>query len=363
MIILLALLFTLGGGGYVFMQQKTFGAEPKGARLERILKSPNYKRGAFQNLSYTPVMAEGETTLGLLRKYFKKVEGKAPTAELPSVKTDLKLLNDTVPVIVWFGHSSYLIKINGKNILVDPVFSGNASPISWFGSNYKGSNVYDADDFPELDVVLITHDHYDHLDYPTIMQLKSKTKQFYTGLGVGAHLEYWGVKPENIVELDWWESASFDEGLTFTATPARHFSGRKLKRGNTLWSSFVLKTPTHQLYLGGDSGYDTHFKTIGEKFGGFDMAILECGQYNVSWHNIHMLPEETAQAAVDLKAKLLLPVHNSKFTLALHKWTEPHMLVTQAAKQLHMPYTMPLIGEPVLLGKHHPQTAWWLFEK
>lgn len=363
MIILFAILATLGGSGFLFMQQKTFGTDPKGARLERILKSPNYKDGAFQNQSYTPVMAEGVTMTKVLGEYFKKVIGKEPLEDLPSVRTDLKQFNDTVPVIIWFGHSSYLIKTNGKNILVDPVLSGNASPVSFFGSNYRGSNTYSVDDMPELDAVLITHDHYDHLDYKTILKLIPKTKHFYTSLGVGAHLEYWGVDPKNITEFDWWDSNNIDTGFSFIAAPARHFSGRKFKRGKTLWASYILQTPTHRFYLGGDSGYDKHFKEIGEKHGPFDIALLECGQYNAYWHNIHMMPEETAQAATDLKAKVLMPVHNSKFTLALHPWKEPLERVTKEAEAKGIKVTTPLMGEPVLLDKSYPSLKWWVDAK
>lgn len=341
------------------MQQKVFGADPKGARLERILRSPNYKNGSFQNLSFTPVMAEGANMGKVLKAYMKKVLDKEPLEDLPSVRTDLKHLPDSVPVIVWFGHSSYLVRTNGKNILVDPVLSGNASPVTFFGSNYKGSNIYSADDLPELDAVLITHDHYDHLDYKTILKLIPKTRHFYTSLGVGAHLEYWGVAPGRITELDWWEQAEIDSGFTFTAAPARHFSGRKFARGKTLWASYILQTPTHRLYLGGDSGYDTHFKEIGRKYGPFDIAVLECGQYNAYWQAIHMMPEETVQAASDLGAKVLMPVHNSKFSLALHPWKEPLERVSREAEAKGITVTTPMIGEPVLVGSLHPARKWW----
>lgn len=360
MVILLALLATLSGGGYLFMQQKQFGVSPKGARLERIQQSPNYKNGSFQNISETPVMTGNGNIFKITEQYFKKVEGKEPTENVPSIKTDLNVLNDSVPSIVWFGHSSYLIKINGKHILVDPVFSGNASPISMFGKNYMGSNIYGVDDLPAIDLVVISHDHYDHLDYPTIIKLKNKAKHFLAPLGVGAHLEYWGIGANNITELDWWEQTKMDSIFTFTAAPARHFSGRKFKRGETLWTSYVLQTPTHKIYIGGDSGYDKHFKEIGEKHGPFDIAILECGQYNYYWSNIHMMPEETAQAAKELNSKLLFPVHNSKFTLALHPWKEPLERVTQAAQQLHLPVVTPIIGQPILLGDSAATKKWWL---
>ena len=359
MIILLAILASFTGGGYLFMQQKQFGADPKGERLTRILNSPNYKDGTFQNFTSTPMLAEGVSYWTVMKDYLRKAEGREPQENIPTVTTNLKQLPDSIPSIVWFGHSSYLIKINGKHILVDPVFSGAASPVSFFGKNYKGSNRYDVDAFPDIDVVLITHDHYDHLDYQTIQKLIPKTKQFCTSLGVGAHLEYWGVPASKITELDWWERAKLDSDIVFTAAPAWHFSGRKFTRGKTLWSSFIFESNGYKLFLGGDSGYEKHFKEIGSKFGPFDIVILECGQYNTAWRNIHMMPEETAQAAVDLGAKVLMPVHNSKFTLALHAWNEPLNRVTTRAKELNVLTTTPMIGEPVLLRSNYPAQQWY----
>lgn len=357
--IVLILIAILSGSGYVFMQQKQFGADPKGKRLERIEKSPNYKNGSFQNLSNTPVMAEGVSFFTVMKAYLKKIPGKEPSDPLPSVRTNLKTFQAEVPTIIWFGHSSYLIYINGKKILVDPVFSGNAAPVSFFAKNYKGSNIYSADDFPDLDAILITHDHYDHLDYKSIIALKNKTKHFYTSLGVGAHLNKWGVDDSAITEFDWWETIAIDSSMKLTATPARHFSGRKFTRGKTLWASYILTTDSYNIFLGGDSGYDTHFKTIGEKYGPFDIALLECGQYNTFWRYIHMQPEETAKAAEDLQAKVLMPVHWSKFTLALHTWKEPITRLLNSKEALNQTITTPKIGEPVMLGKQLPQSTWW----
>jgi L-ascorbate metabolism protein UlaG (beta-lactamase superfamily) len=219
--------------------------------------------------------------------------------------------------------------------------------------------VYGVNDFPNLDMVVITHDHYDHLDYKTILQLKDKTKLFCTSLGVGAHLEHWGIAPERIVELDWWESKIIFESMELTATPARHFSGRSFARYKSLWSSFILKTPTHRLFLGGDSGYETHFQTIGEKYGPFDIALLECGQYNEDWPYIHMMPEQTVQASIDLKAAVLMTVHWAKFKLSLHPWKEPIERATKAADAKGVTYTTPLIGQPVIIGENYPREAWW----
>ena len=196
---------------------------------------------------------------------------------------------------------------------------------------FDGSDIYTVDDFPEIDFLILTHDHYDHLDYKTIKKLKPKVKTIYCSLGLSSHLIYWGFNENIITEMDWWQTNKMADDMTLTAAPARHFSGRGLKRYKTLWSSFILKTSSYNLYLGGDSGYDSHFKEIGEKYGPFDIAILESGQYNTAWPLIHMMPEQTVQAALDLKAKVLLPVHWGKFTLAMHPWNEPVQRVLKAA--------------------------------
>ena len=340
------------------MSLSIYGKLPTGQRLKRIKASANYKNNSFQNLSKTNAMAEDASFFKTMRDFLNKPKSVKPASALPSVKTDLKKLTSAGPAIVWFGHSSYLIYINNKTILVDPVFSGNAAPISFMIRAFKGADVYKPEDFPHIDVLLLTHDHYDHLDYKTVVKLKPKISEVICSLGVGSHLEHWGFDEKKITELDWWESCSTG-GLNFTAAPGRHFSGRGLKRGQSLWSAFILKTTAHNLFLGGDSGYDTHFKTIGEKYGPFDIAILECGQYNTAWPNIHMMPEETAQAAVDLKAKVLLPVHWGKFSLALHSWTDSIQRVLKQAAQLHVKVTTPMIGEVVEIDKALPVKEWW----
>jgi L-ascorbate metabolism protein UlaG (beta-lactamase superfamily) len=254
------------------------------------------------------------------------------------------------------------MKVGKIHILVDPVFSRNASPFRWFAKAFPGTDSYDVDKLPDIiDIVLLTHDHYDHLDYKTILKLGSRAVHFYTSLGVGSHLESWGIPGDKITELDWWESCEVPGG-TFTATPARHFSGRSFKRNKTLWSSFVLKMAGHSFFLGGDSGYGEHFKEIGQRLGPFDVAILECGQYGKYWPHIHMFPEQTVQAAQELKAKKLLPVHWAKFTLALHPWNEPIRRVTADAVKAGQHITTPLIGQPVILNHHYPSSDWWDFE-
>jgi L-ascorbate metabolism protein UlaG (beta-lactamase superfamily) len=335
------------------------GSSPKGERLERIRRSPNYREGSFHNQSPTDVMLKDASFLGMMRKFLNKPKTTVPATELKAVRTDLNNIIADNPIIVWFGHSSYLIKSKEATILVDPVFSGNASPVSLFAKAFAGADAYAASDFGMIDLLIITHDHYDHLDYQTIKELKPRIKRVCTSLGVGAHLEHWGIEPEKITELDWWETANPLPRITLTATPARHFSGRGIRRNRTLWSSFVLNLQGNKIYIGGDSGYDAHFKEIGAKYGPFDIALLETGQYGENWPLIHMTPEEAVQAAIDIKASVMMPVHWGKFALALHDWHDPIRRVVAEAHRLQVPLTTPRIGEPVILHKSYPETEWW----
>jgi L-ascorbate metabolism protein UlaG (beta-lactamase superfamily) len=225
---------------------------------------------------------------------------------------------------------------------------------------FPGTNEYAVEDMPPIDYLILTHDHYDHLDFKTIRKLRSKVDHIYCSLGISSHLKYWGVDQNKIIEMDWWQTEQLDKDMQLTAAPARHFSGRGFKRGRTLWSSFILKTPLNNLYLGGDSGYDNHFKEIGNKYGPFDLAILEAGQYNTMWPYIHMMPEETVQAAIDLKAKKLLPVHWGKFSLAMHAWNEPIQRVLAKANELNLDVLTPKIGEPVIIDSEFQNSTWWV---
>jgi len=343
------------------MSLKITGKLPSGKHLQLLKQSPNYNGAGFKNLSETPMKPQDVSYWKMITEFLKKNKDTVPAKPLPFVKTNLAELNSEEPVIVWFGHSSYFIRIENKNFLIDPVFSGNAAPFSFMVKAFPGSNEYKAEHMPAIDYLILTHDHYDHLDYKTIIKLKSKVKNVYCSLGLSAHLKHWGFDLNKITELDWWQSAELDNNLKLTAAPARHFSGRGIKRAQTLWSSFILKSSKHNLYLGGDSGYDSHFKEIGEKYGPFDIAILEAGQYNTMWPFIHMMPEETVQAAVDLKAKSLLPVHWGKFTLSMHAWTEPVKRVLEKAKALNVKVITPKIGEAIPLISYKPSEHWWNF--
>lgn len=362
MIVFLSLIVLIVIVIFAYMQLPKFGKAPDGKRLERMQQSPHYRNGKFHNLEHTPNVTEGYSMTSVLYDFiFTKFPRTRPMDSIPTVVTDLKNLPPDENVLVWFGHSSYFIQLNGKRFLIDPVFSGNASPIPNSNKAFIGTDAYSVDDMPEIDYLLITHDHYDHLDYLTVTELKSKVKNIICGLGVGAHFEHWKFDPSIITEKDWNEKIELADSITLHTTTARHFSGRGFKRNNTLWLSFVLEAPDYRIFLGGDSGYGTHFREIGEKFGGFDLAILENGQYNEAWRAIHLLPEEVLAAAQDLQTKHLLPVHSSKFKLAFHAWDEP--LKTLSAlndKSGQLPLLTPKIGEVVYLrDSSQTFTPWW----
>ena len=346
---------------FAFMQQPMFGKMPSGKRLERIKQSPNYRNGSFQNLHETPSLTEGATYYGILKEFvFGKKEGRKPASALPSVKTDLTRLAPDSNVVVWFGHSSYYMQLDGKRFLVDPVLSGSASPLPGGTKSFLGSDIYTVSDLPQIDYLLITHDHWDHLDYKTIKALRTKTATVVCALGVGEHFEYWGYNKNSIIEKDWHDSVKLTDGFRITLTPARHFSGRTFKRNSSLWTSFVLKTPTQNIYLGGDSGYDTHFAEIGNKYGPFDLAVLENGQYDKSWRYIHLLPEEFLVAAKELDARRILPVHSSKFGLANHAWDEPLKKLAENNEHARLNVVTPIIGEPIFLDDSTQTfSQWW----
>ncbi|MCA8830368.1 MBL fold metallo-hydrolase [Hymenobacter pini] len=339
-----------------------FGKNPTRALQRQFAALANFQEGRFQNLGGVRFNL-GEAPMGkMLLDFLRKPRTVTPSRLLPTVRTNLHQPATSLPTIIWFGHSSYLIQARGLNILVDPVFSGAASPVPFAVKAYPGADAYTVADLPPIDVLVLTHDHYDHLDYATVAQLRSNVAQVVTPLGVGGHLQVWGYQPEQITELNWHETAEPAPGVRLTATPAQHMSGRSLAPQRTLWASYVLQLDAYRLFLGGDSGYGPHFRAIGQQYGPFDVALLENGQYNLSWQSIHCLPEETALAAQDLGARLLLPVHWAKFTLAYHPWNEPIQLVLKAADAAGLPVTVPRIGQPYTLGTPPLREEWWGFD-
>ncbi|RDV16885.1 MBL fold metallo-hydrolase [Pontibacter diazotrophicus] len=340
-----------------------FGAEAKGDRLETIKRSPNYFEGEFHNPVETNMDIGFKGYMKLLSsRLFGESDEQQPDYDLPVQKIDTSrfdVVQDTATVITWLGHSAFLVEIDGKRLLLDPMMGDRASPFSFIGPKRFSELPVSIEALPRIDAVLISHDHYDHLDYSSIQKLSEKTGHFFVALGVGAHLERWGVPAAKITEMDWWQETSY-QGLTFASTPSRHFSGRGLSdRMKTLWTSWVILGNDDRIFFSGDSGYFNGFEQIGMKYGPFDITLMECGQYNELWPNIHMMPEQTVQAHIDLRGKLLMPIHWGAFTLAMHSWTDPIERATNKAAELRVPVTTPRIGEPVILQSKVPQQDWW----
>ena len=354
----------LSASGWLFTQRPEFGRLPQGERLARVQASPHYANGQFQNLVPVQVMNEesGENRFVATAKFlFGDKSELSPQEPMLSKKTDLKALDKDKDAVVWLGHSSFFLQLGGQRILVDPVFSDYASPVFFINKAFPGSNVYTADDMPEIDVLAISHDHWDHLDYPTVMALKPKVKQIVCPLGVGEHFEFWGFDTSMIHEEDWDTEIRLAEDFSVHILPSQHFSGRFLDRNPTLWCGFAFVTPQRKVYYTGDGGYGEHFKAIGKKFGGFDLMLGENGQYNMAWHAIHMLPEETAKAASDVGAKMLLPAHGGKFALSRHPWQEPYRELTRFSEGRAYKLLTPEIGEAAYLDDSTSKDfePWW----
>ncbi len=322
--------------------------------------SDHYADGYFKNPIEQPMFSGSESRASVVYNYlFDKNKDTVPSQPIPSKKTDLTQLEPSENIIVWMGHSTYFMQLDGKTFLVDPVFSENASPVPMTNVAFDGANIYTAEDIPNIDYLLITHDHWDHLDYPTIKALKDKIDQVVTPLGVGSYLEQWGFDSNKIFQGDWFTSTQ-EQDLTIHVLPAQHFSGRLLTRNKTLWGSFAVVTPQHKIYFGGDSGYGPHFNQIAEKIGNVDIAILEDGQYNEAWSHIHMTPEDAVQAAKDLGAKAMLPAHNSKFKLSKHEWYDPLERTYQASQNQPFKLMTPLIGQTVNINSDNQVfDTWW----
>jgi L-ascorbate metabolism protein UlaG (beta-lactamase superfamily) len=327
-------------------------------------RSTQYGDGVFNN---DPALAPRTTTFfGFIQRYLLEEKIDAEPAQPIPLKSityqDIVNLADDTPAIYRLGHSSLLLKIAGKIILIDPMFSQRASPFSFMGPKRFHPVPLNIEDFAEIDAVIISHDHYDHLDKETIIKLRNKTKQFFVPLGVGEYLAKWGVATDKVNELDWWQSVDLD-GVKFTATPAQHFSGRGLSdRNKTLWASWVVTTATHNIFYSGDGGYFDGFKKIGAMLGPFDLAILENGAYDENWSSVHMMPAQTIQAHQDLNARVLLPVHNSTFDLAFHPWYDPLAKLSVLALEQDIKLATPIIGEQYLLGEEVPSSPWWEFD-
>ena len=346
---LLCLVATMVAGVIVFMHTPAFGREPRGQRLERIKKSPNYKDGKFQNEHPTVMMTGNNSFFSRLKSMANVADNRVPDTKnglpdnLQVVKQDYRSLLDN-DCIVWFGHSSYLLQLNGKKLLVDPVFY-QGSPVSFVNKSFDGVNIFSPEDMPYIDYLIITHDHWDHLDYWTVRELKGKVGKIVVPLGVGEDFEYWGFPNSQIIELDWYEDAVLADGYILHCLPSRHFSGRSLKRYYTLWASFFVESPSLNVFMGGDGGYDDRFSRFAKMYPKIDYAIMENGQYNTNWAEIHTLPEQLGREVKELGAKCAITVHHSKFALANHAWDEPLRNEVNAAEQYGFPLLILKIGE------------------
>lgn len=337
-----------------------FGAAPSGKALEKITLSENYHEDHFVNLIPTSMDMKVKDGVKVMYEWLFNADSRMPDKPLP-VAFQKKAESEVVaPVaLTWYGHSALLLEMDGKKIFLDPMLGNAASPVAFMTKRFAYTEPIDIENLPHLDAVVLSHDHYDHLDYGTIKKIKDRVDHFFTPLGVGAHLRRWGVDDDKITELDWWQSVAL-EGLKITATPARHFSGRGLTdRNKTQWASWVIESKNSNIYFSGDSGYGPHFKQIGERLGPFDFAMMECGQYNERWAAIHMMPEQTIQAAMDVKARKMMPIHWSAFNLSLHAWTEPVERAIKAAKIHEMYIITPQIGERFVPDDFPENDYWW----
>jgi L-ascorbate metabolism protein UlaG (beta-lactamase superfamily) len=345
---------------YIFFQvYPPFGGKTKQSIKKR---SPNFVKGKFVNQIPTSMsMSFADLSTLIQREFQRDPRRKPPRKLIPEPLDTFAPASSDQPRITWFGHSAFLLQISGKNILLDPMFSKSPSPIQSIGpQRFSDSLPARIEDLPPIDLVLISHDHYDHLDYASIKKLASKTTMFFVPLGLAAHLRKWGVKDEHITELDWWEEREF-EGFTLTCTPSRHFSGRTLTdRFATLWSSWVIRSGETKIFFSGDTGYGPHFKQIGDTYGPFDLTLLECGQYDALWPHVHMTPEQTMQAHLELRGKRMIPMHWGAFVLAFHRWTDPVERVLAAAKKEHATIITPKIGQTVhFTATTYPSDPWW----
>lgn len=344
-----------------YLQHPLFGSLPQGERLSRIAQSPNFAHGVFRNQIDSPLSTTDQSKFAMWMKTIFGEKGNArPPGLIPAFKTDLKALDAAQDLVVWLGHSSYYVQLGGQRILIDPVFSTNAAPLPLANVAFGGTGLYGADDMPEIDFLFITHDHYDHLDYPSIQALQPKVKQVVAGLGVGAHFQAWGYDMRAVHEADWYDTIEQVPELKIHVTPARHFSGRTFTRDKALWVGFALVSPQRRIFFSGDSGYAPHFAEVGRRYGPFDWAALDAGQYDPRWANVHMNPEQAAQAAEDLQTRALTPAHVGRFSMSPHDWNAPFKRITAASQGRGYALWTPEIGRPIHLdGRAQAFSAWW----
>lgn len=344
-----------------YLQHPLFGYRPAGERLSRLTQSPNFDGGIFHNQIDSPLRTSDQSTFSIVvENLLDETSHRRPPSAIPAIKTDLKTLDAQQDLVIWLGHSSYFVQLGGQRILIDPVFSINAAPIPLANVAFDGTSLYTADDMPEIDFLLITHDHYDHLDYPSVLALQPKVKHVVVGLGVGAHFEGWGYDMRTVHEADWYATLQPLPPLQIHVTPARHYSGRSFARDQSLWVGFALVSLQRRIFFSGDSGFALHFAAVGRRYGPFDWVTLDAGQYDPRWANVHMNPEQAAQAAEALRARALTPGHAGRFALSSHDWNAPFKRIRSASQGRSYALWTPEIGRPIHLdGRAQTFSAWW----
>lgn len=360
---LLALVLVVTGSLYYWYRTSlVFGAPMNDAQKQLYVESDHFFENQFTNLIETTMDQSFGAMFGALTDYLT-AQNLAPRKNIEVMRIEAHALENPGEntQIVWFGHSSFLLQTQQQTVLFDPIFSNFAAPHSSLGSpRYNQELPIQPEQLPSIDAVIISHDHYDHLDYDTLMRIDDKVKHYFVPLGVGQHLMHWGIQSERISELDWWQSKTLSP-LTITLTPARHFSGRRLSNNNaTLWGGWMIESADERIFFSGDSGYGPHFKDIGERFGDIDIALLDTGQYNFRWEAVHMSPKQSLKAAKELNANILMPVHWGAFTLAIHPWDEPAEQTQKFANEQGQAFIVPQIGEVFVL-KQEPKARkfWW----
>jgi len=353
---LLGLVLVLAVAGWLVLRLPPFGGRFEGARRARMQSSPQWHGRRFEN---SPPQ---DRRLHLLRSWqlYRQGQVREPRLEVPVVPVDTRRLQSPPEPGLrawWLGHATVLLEIDGLRVLTDPVLSDHASPFP-LGVKRLHASPLPLAALAGIDAVVISHDHYDHLDMPTVRQLASQDTHFYVGLGIGAHLERWGVRADHIHEMDWWESQSL-KGVTIHCTPARHYSGRRWMDNSTLWSSWRLQGPRHSAYYSGDTGYAPHFAAIRERLGDVDLTMMKVGAYGETWLDIHMDPEAAVKSHVDLGGRVLLPVHWATFNLSYHDWEEPILRTMAAAQAAGVDVITPRPGETYEYGRPFASAAWF----
>jgi L-ascorbate metabolism protein UlaG (beta-lactamase superfamily) len=346
------------------MAMKSMGKRAEGQRLERMKASAQWLGEGFRNVfPIAPGLRDPSVPFPGIRDFLCGGERRVPSAPLPSLdpREAWRRPPQSGLRATWLGHSTVLIEIDGQRVLTDPVWGPRASPSTLIGPKRFQPVPVTVKQLPPVDVALVSHDHYDHLDYPTIRELNKREVPFVTSLGVGAHLQAWGVPAERITELDWWEEHRLPgSDVTITAAPSQHFSGRGLKdRNATLWSSLAIRSPRHSVFFSGDTGLTAEYSEIRERLGPFDLVMLEVGAFHPAWGDIHLGPDNALKAHQLLGGGALLPVHWGTFSLAMHAWDQPAEVLIEQADRLGVPLLMPILGQAVEPAHAEKTRPWW----